>query len=270
MTLALPVSGTTRLYGIVGDPIGQVRSTAVFNTHFVARGIDAVFLPFHVRPAGVKAAFAGFEALANLDGLVITVPHKPAFAALVEDVGPHGRRVGAVNAIRRVAPGRWHGELFDGLGFVEGLRARGVDPAGLAFLIFGAGGAGGAIAGALLDRAPRRIAVTDSLPGRADALCRQLRKNVPDGAIETVEPTIDPAVFDVVVNATPLGMKEDDPLVVAPDRLRPGTLVADVIMKPPVTRLLREAESRGCRIQPGAPMLDGQFPLILDFFGIPR
>ena len=270
MTTLPPISGTTRLFGIVGDPIAQVRSPQLFNAHFAERGVDAVFLPLHVLADGVEAAFAGFAALANLDGLVITIPHKPAFATLVHDLGPHARRVGGVNAIRRVAPGRWAGELFDGLGFVEGLRGQGIDPTGLSFLVFGAGGAGGAIAGALLDVAPGRIAVTDPLPGRAEALSRRLREAVPDFAVETVGSDVDPAAFDVVVNATPLGMGADDPLPVDPDRLRPGTLVAEAIMKPPVTRLLREAENRGCRIQPGAHMLDSQFGPMLDFFGLPR
>lgn len=270
MTTQYPISGTTRLYGIIGDPIQQVRSPLLFNGHFAERGIDAAFLPLHVRPGDVAAAFAGFEALTNLDGLVVTIPHKAAFAALVNEMGPHGQRVGAINAMRRTGPHHWIGELFDGLGFVGGLRGQGIDPTGLSFLIVGAGGAGAAIAGALLDIAPSRIAVTDTAPGRADALARRLRASVPDFVVEVVEPAIDPAAFDVVVNATPMGMKADDPLPVDPARLRPGTLVAEAIMKPPVTRLLREAEKRGCRIQPGAHMLDSQFGLILDFLDIPR
>lgn len=270
MTTPPPISGTTRLYGILGDPVEQVRSPAVFNAHFAERGVDAVFLPLHVGASGVESALAGFAALANLDGLVITIPHKMAFAALMDEVGPHGRLVGAVNAVRRRPAGGWAGELFDGLGFVEGLRGQDIDPAGLSYLVFGAGGAGAAIAGALLDVAPVRVAVTDPLPGRADALCRKLRTGAPGIAIESAEPEVDPSAFDVVVNATPLGMKADDPLPLDPGRLKSGMLVCEAVMKPPVTRLLREAESRGCRIQPGSHMLDGQFPLFLDFFGLPR
>ncbi len=270
MTPSLPISGTTRLYGIVGNPVEQVRSPAVFNGHFAERGVDAIFLPLRVEATRVEAALAGFAALANLDGLIITIPHKLAFAALMDEVGPHGRRVSAVNAVRRTPAGGWAGELFDGLGFVEGLRGQGIDPAGLSYLVFGAGGAGAAIAGALLGVAPTRVAVTDPVAGRAEALCRKLRTGAPGLALDPVGPEVDPAAFDVVVNATPLGMKADDPLPVDPGRLRSGTLVCEAVMKPPVTRLLREAEKRGCRIQPGRHMLDGQFPLFLDFFGLPR
>lgn len=271
MLTALPViSGTTRLYGIVGDPIEQVRSPAVFNAHFAERGLDAVFLPLHVGAQGVPAALAGFAALGNLGGLVITIPHKMAFAALMDRVGPHGRLVGAVNAVRRTADGGWEGELFDGMGFVEGLRGQDIEPAGLSYLVFGAGGAGAAIAGALSGLTDVRISVSDPAPGKAEALCRTLRDTVPSVAIEAVPPDADPAAFDAVVNATPLGMKPDDPMAVDPARLRPGMLVCEAVMKPPVTRLLREAEARGCRVQPGCHMLDGQFPLFLDYFGLPR
>jgi shikimate dehydrogenase len=205
VTPSPPISGTTRLYGIVGDPIDQVRSPDVFNAHFAQRGIDAVFLPLHVEASGVAAALAGFVALRNLDGLVITIPHKPAFAALMDEVGPHGRRVGAVNAVRRRPDGGWTGELFDGLGFVQGLRGQGIDPRGLSYLVFGAGGAGAAIAGALLDVAPRRIAITDPVAGRVESLCRKLRPNAPGLAIEPVGPDVAPGPFDAVINATPLG-----------------------------------------------------------------
>lgn len=270
MTTPPQISGTTRLYGIVGDPVEQVRSPAVFNAHFAERGVDAVFLPLHVGTAGIEAALAGFAALANLDGLIVTIPHKLAFAALMDEVGPHGRLVGAVNAVRRRPAGGWAGELFDGLGFVEGLRGQGIDPAGLSYLVFGAGGAGAAIAGALLSVAPDRVAIADPVPGRAKELCRKLRTSAPHLAIEPTGPEVAPSAFDVVVNATPLGMKADDPLPVDPGQLRPGMLVCEAVMKPPVTRLLLEAEKRGCRIQPGCHMLDGQFPLFLDFFGLPR
>jgi len=268
-TTVSTISGTTRLYGIVGDPIDQVRSPEVFNAQFTARGVDAVFLPLHVRPAEVQSAFKGFTALANLDGLIITVPHKMTFAGLVDELGPRARVVNAVNTLRRMADGRWIGELFDGVGFVEGLRARGVDPSGLSYLVVGAGGAGSAISAALLEAAPKRVAITDTVSGKAAALCAALARAVAGCPVAEAGPDIDPAAFDVVVNATPLGMKEDDPLPVDVARLRPGTLVAEAVMKPPVTRLLREAARQGCHTHPGHLMLDSQVSLVLDFFGIP-
>ncbi len=263
------VSGETRLYGIVGDPIAQVRSPAAFNAHFAKLGLDAVFLPFHVRADGLAAAMEGFRSLRNLDGLVITVPHKFAFAELADELGDGARLVGAINALRRTADDRWIGELFDGIGFVEGLRAGGYEPAGKSFLIIGAGGAGSAIGSALLPARASRVTIADAVPERAEVLCRKLAAAGPEVAVEAVGPNPDPDGYDVVANATPLGMCEDDPLPIDPDRLSARALVADAIMKPAVTRLLREAEKRGCRVQPGQYMLDNQFPQIVKFLGLP-
>lgn len=268
MPKACAISGTTRLFGIVGDPIAQVRAPDSFNAHCRERGIDAVMLPLHVRPDGVTAAFAGFKALANLDGLVITVPHKFAFAELMDDLGPHAARTRAVNAARRNADGRWTGELFDGIGFVEGLRTAGIDPTGKSFLVYGAGGAGTAISSALLDVDPARITVTDTVAEKARSLCRTLRAAASNPPLEAADDP-DPAGFDIVVNATPLGMKEDDPLPFDPARMAPGAIAAEAVMKPPITPVLREAERRGLRIHPGIHMLDGQMMLFMKFFGLP-
>ena len=263
------ISGTTRLYGIVGDPIDQVRSPAAFNAHFAKLGLDAVFLPFHVHAEGLAAAMAGFRSLRNLDGLVITVPHKFAFAELADELGDGARLVGAINALRRTDDDRWIGELFDGIGFVESLRASRYEPAGKSFLIIGAGGAGSAIGSALLPAGASRITIADAIPERAESLRRKLATAAPEVAVEAVGPNPDPDGYDVVANATPLGMRKEDPLPVDPDRLSDATLVADAIMKPAVTRLLREAEKRGCRTQPGQHMLDNQFLQIVKFLDLP-
>lgn len=267
------ITGTTRLYGIVGDPIAQVRVPEVINPRFAERNIDAVVLPLHVRPADVEAAFAGFTALANLDGLIITVPHKFAFARLAAELGPRARVTGDANILRRRPDGGWEGELYDGLGFVEGMRSQGIDPQQKSYLVVGSGGAGTAIAAALLETKPTRIAVSDVDADRAAHLAAVLVKAAPELtggplAVETLGPDPDPGGYDVVVNATPLGMREDDPLPYDPARLSPGAIAAEAIMKPPVTRLLREAEMRGHRIHPGRHMLDAQIDLFLEYWGL--
>ncbi|MBL6928961.1 MAG: shikimate dehydrogenase [Rhodospirillales bacterium] len=261
------ISGKTRLYGIVGDPVLQVAAPEAFNTWFAENDVDAVMLPVHVRSGDVRAALDGFAAMANLDGMLITIPHKFAFAEMMDEIGPHGKRVGAVNAIRQKPDGAWLGDMFDGVGFVEGLRAQGIDPHGKSYLIYGAGGAGTAIGGALLDDQPSRIAFFDPAPGRAENLCTTLLTAAPTIPIEAVGAETDPGDFDIIVNSTPLGMRESDPLPFDPDRLRPSNIVTEVIMKPPVTPLLIAAKKRGCRIQPGRHMLEGQFFPFLRFFG---
>jgi shikimate dehydrogenase len=262
-----PITGTTRLFAIIGDPIAQVRSPEVFAALFAERGIDAVMVPMRVAPADLETALAGLAAIANLEGLIATVPHKIACARLARALGPVARLAGGANALRRHPGGGFEGEMFDGIGFVAALRAAGEEPAGKRVLVVGAGGVGSAIAAALLREGPARLALVDVAGERAQALADRLRGAGGATAVE-VASTPEPAGFEIVVNATPLGMRPDDGLPLDPERIDPGALVADVIMKPPRTRLLERAASRGCRLLEGRHMLDRQAPLIADYFGL--
>ncbi len=120
------VNGRTRLYGIVGDPIAQVRSPERVTWEMQRRGLDAVLVPIHVHVAEFERVLAQLMRVANLDGLVFTIPFKQRACALAASLGAQARAVGAVNALARGADGRWHGEIFDGLGCVEALRRAGV------------------------------------------------------------------------------------------------------------------------------------------------
>jgi len=267
MSMRPPVTGATRLFAIIGDPIEQVRSPEVFAALLAERGVDAVMVPMRVPPAGLATALAGMRAIRNLEGMVVTVPHKIAVARVIPWHGPVAEVAGAVNALRRSADGDWEGELFDGIGFVRALHAAGRPPAGQRILIVGAGGVGGAVAAALLQERPGELVLFDIARERSRDLLARLRRAAPDLALEAA-PQADPAGFDIVVNATPLGMRQGDPLPLDPGALGPATLVADVIMKPPVTPLLEAAAARGCRILEGRHMLDHQAPLIAEYFGI--
>ncbi len=261
---SLVITGETRLYAFLGHPVGQARTPHLINPMFRARGVDAVMYAADVAPADLDAAVAGFKAIRNLDGLVVTVPHKAAIVKHADTVLTAGREVGAVNILRREADGRWTADMLDGFGFVNGMRARGHEPAGRSFLMLGAGGAGAAIAHAVAGAGARRITVFDVDDGRAAALVRRVSQAHPLVCVEVGAPV--PDGHDTVVNCTPLGMKADDPLPIDPATLGPGLLVIDIIMKPPVTRLLKEAAARGCAVHEGAHMLDGQIGAFVTFF----
>ncbi|HEV2676063.1 MAG TPA: shikimate dehydrogenase [Aliidongia sp.] len=261
------ITGQTRLYAIMGEPIAQVRAPMVFNRLFAEAGLDACMTAFQVAPENLKTALDGFYRLANLDGLIVTVPHKMAILPLLAELAPMAARSGAVNVIRRRPQGGWIGEMVDGLGFAEGVRTAGHDVAGRRVLLVGAGGAGAAIAFALVEHRCGEIAVFDADPVRAAALVDRLRT---DGKAATVAPSSDPAGFPIVINATPLGMRADDPLPLDVARVDPGAVVAEVIMKPRETRLLSLARAQGNPVVLGERMLDYQAPFVLDFFGIPR
>lgn len=261
----LPLSGSTRVYAILGDPIAQVASPRLFNSAFRRRGAEAVLVPLHVVPSDLAAVFAAFRSSRNFDGLIITVPHKVAALGLVDEVGAMGARIGAINVIRK-QDGLLLGDNFDGIGFVRGLRQRGHELAGRRVLIVGSGGAGRAVAHAVLDEKPAAIRLFDVDHPRAEDVAGELRRVSGNIAIDFGEP--DPTSFDVAVNCTSMGMKPDDPFPLFVDRLSSSTLVVDIILKPDVTPLLAEAARRGCATHVGIHMLQGQVEAVCDFFGI--
>jgi len=260
------ISGTTRLFGVVAHPVDHVRVQFLFNEYFERHGIDAVFVPIHVKPEAAASAMAGFRSLSNLGGLVITIPHKLRFIDLVDEVLPPARLAGATNIIRPEPDGRWVGTNLDGMGFVNGLTATFFSPEGRSFLVVGTGGVGTAIAASLAQSNISRLTVSDVDRARAETFAARLRAALPDLPVTVAGVNPDPAGYDVVVNATPLGMHDDDPLSFDPGRLTGDTVVAEVVQMPPETRLLKEAARRGFRTLQGGNMLDYQFIEMARFF----
>lgn len=254
------ITGNTRLLGIVADPIGQVRTPQVLNAWLESEGIDAVLVPMHVGAEGLEALFQSFRHMRNLDGFVVTVPHKTEAVRLCDEVSDAARAMGAANTFRREPDGRLVGDMFDGLGFVEGLKAEGNDPAGKSVLLVGAGGAAAAIAYALTQAGIARLTIANRTHAKAEEMAQRLRAGQ-SGAVVDAGPA-DPRGYDIVVNATSLGMKDSDALPLDSSLLSPSTLVAEIIMKPEMTALLTAAQQRGCRIHLGRHMLDQQVNLI--------
>lgn len=258
------ITGSTQLYGIIGHPIGHVRVPMVFNERFEREGIDAVSLPFDSTPERFATAVRGLQALENLRGFVVTAPHKQAMVALCDEVVGEARLVGAVNTVRRDPDGRLIGELFDGRGFVEGLIAHGHSPAGKRVFLFGAGGAGNALAFALARAGAAAITIHNRTTARAEDLAARVRAAYP--ACDVRAGPKDPSGHDIAANATSVGLSEDDPQSFSFDGLPAGTLIAEVIMKPERTLLIRNADARGYPTQQGKHMLDYQMDLMFDFF----
>lgn len=259
------ISGRTRLFVIVADPIGQVRTPQVFNARFASCGTDAVMIPVHVDAAGLPAAFQAFRAMKNLGGVIVTVPHKTSAVALCDAVGETGRAVGAVNTIRREPDGRLVADMFDGEGFLAGLRSEGIEPAGRRVYLAGAGGAANAIAFGLARCGVARLTVANRTARKAEELVGRLRERFAGLDAGVGGPS--PAGHELVVNATSLGLREGDALPLDVGGLAPGMTVAEIIMSPERTALLLEAARRGCRVHLGRHMLDCQIELMARFMG---
>ncbi|MGY6268779.1 shikimate dehydrogenase family protein [Achromobacter denitrificans] len=261
----MEITGSTTVFAIAADPIAHVRTPQRLNALLRERGADAVMVPFHVRPDALPGLFAGIRGLANLGGIVVTVPHKESAAALCDTLTPAARLSGAVNAVR-AQDGVLTGGNFDGLGFVAGLRGQGHDPAGRHIYLAGLGGAGKAIACAIADASPASLRLYNRSASKAAAFAAHLRHQYPGLAISLADSNPEPC--DIAINATSLGLEDTDPLPFRLDALAPGTVVADAVMSRVDTPLLRAAAARGCRSHPGLYMLEGQIAEIARFLGI--
>ena len=247
------LSGATRVYFIVGDPIAQVRSPKGVTAALREAGRDALVVPAHVSPGDLAAFFAGVAPMRNVDGVIITVPHKFSAAGFCASLTDEAAFLGAVNTLRRTPEGGWHGGMFDGTGFVAALEDAGCDLQGKRALLVGAGGAGSAIGHALVHAGVASLDVRDNDAARTQSLVTRLAA-LQRGAVHAASAEIDGASYDVVVNASPMGMRADDPLPVDVSRLPASTFVGDVVTKPPLTPFIEAAHARGCKTVTGTQM----------------
>jgi shikimate dehydrogenase len=264
MSEAISISGATRLYAIVGDPIAQVRSPEVFTARFAADGIDAVLIPVHVPAARFDAIAPALLAIGNLDGVLVTIPFKARIVSHAARLGPAAQCIGAANALRREADGTWTGDMFDGVGFVRGAERKGERVHGRRVALFGAGGAGSAIAYALADAGAQSIAIVDVDAVKAERLAATLSRAFPDCAIAAAARM--PDGIDMIVNASPVGMRPGDGMPAEIGPLDAGTLVGDVVIAGHPTALIRHAMQCGCRFVDGRDMHGGQVDALMQFF----
>lgn len=260
------ITGRTVLFAVLADPIAHVKAPDAINKLLRDRGIDGVMVPVHVGPADLASVVAGLKGMRNLAGFIVTVPHKSAMTALCDDVSARARAIGAVNVVRRTADGQLVGDMLDGLGFTEGLRQAGIALAGRSVYLAGAGGAASAIAFALVAAGVGRLTIANRTRTRSDALIERL--SMQQSGVPIVSGTSDPSGHDIVVNGTSLGLHAGDPLPLDVSRLDARQTVAEIIMDPERTPLLAAARARGCRVQPGSPMLTCQLAMMADFMAL--
>lgn len=262
MDQTFTLDGETRVLAIIGDPIGQVKSPAGVTASLATAGRNAVLVPFHVSAERLDGFVAGISGAQNFDGIIVTVPHKFAMLHHCATLSERARFLQTVNTLRRNPDGSWHGDMFDGEGFLAGIRGNGARVEGATALMVGAGGAGSAIALALLEAGVASLAIHDGDLQRRDTLVARLGGRF--GA-KVRAGSADPAGCNLVINASPCGMREQDPLPVEVARLSATAFVGDVITRPAVTPLIAQARSLGCRTQVGAGMFNGVRELMIAF-----
>ena len=259
------ITGKTTLIAHLGYPTEAFKASMVYNPYFEQAEIDVVVVPMGIQAGDYAAFLRPLFSLQNIRGALVTMPHKVTTAAMLDDVTPTVKIAGSCNAILKRPDGSLLGDLFDGAGFVRGVERKGKALAGARALVVGSGGVGSAIAASLAAARVSAIGLFDARAEAADALGRRLREHYPHLDVRTG--SNDPVGYDVVVNATPLGMNETDPLPLDVSRIGPGTFVGEVVMKQEYTPFLRAARDKGCPIQVGTDMLYEQIPAYLEFFG---
>jgi len=257
------ISGKTELVALLGDPVAQASSPRLMNARFAAQARDAVFVALQVAAGELAPVVAGLRATRNFRGAVVTLPHKVAVVPLLDALEPDAAAVNACNVFRREHDGRLVGTNFDGEGFVAGLRAAGHEVRGTRVFLAGAGGAAAGIALALGRHGAVSLAIHNRTRSTAQALAARLSVAIPGVRVSVEGPS--PHGCDLVVNATSLGMRPEDPAPLDVGGLEPGAVVAEAPIRPEPTRLLAEAAARGCRTHGGLPMLEAQLELMARF-----
>lgn len=260
----MKISGTTQLIAHLGFPTESFKAPLIYNPYFAKHAIDAVVVPMGCRAENYRNVFSGVTRLSNFLGALITMPHKVSTVGLLDEVSTTVKVAGSCNAVRRTEEGKLIGDMFDGEGFVRGLERHGRRLTDASVRVIGCGGVGAAISASVAKAGVARLGLSDTDRATRNQLCDRLQTHYPHVELDTVY--ADSSSWDVIVNATPLGMKPDDPLPMDLAAVPSSTLIGDVVLTQEVTPFLEQARSRGCDIQIGLDMLFEQIPAYLEFF----
>jgi len=261
------INGETILIAHLGYPTKSFRAPMIYNPYFEKIGFNAIVMPMGVKAEDYAEVLKALFELTNIRGALVTMPHKVTTLAFMDEISTTARIAGACNAILRRPDGSLVGDMFDGEGFVRGVARKGRHIAGESALVVGCGGVGSAIAASLAAAGVSRLGLFDAHSASAASLGSRLAAHYPK--LEVQPGVKDPSGYDIVVNATPIGMNDGDPLPMDVDRITPSSFVGEVVMKQEMTPFLRAAQAKGCAIQIGVDMLFEQIPAYLEFFGFP-
>ena len=261
------VNGKTRVYGIVGDPIEQVRSPEMVTWEMQKRHHNAVLIPMHIARDEFDSVMPHIMRMRNLDGLIFTIPFKAQAIALAKTLGPQASQIGAINALKKHSNGAWSGEIFDGIGCVEAFKQRGITLQDKRLQLIGLGGAGSAICVALAYEKPKLLRLFDINPQTTERMAKMVNTISPQTVVEVGLPLAEG--IDILLNASPVGMLSDARLPLAVEQFKKELIVFDAIVMPENTPLLSLAQDCGCQVVRGREMMLGQISKIVDYFFAP-
>ena len=257
------INGETEIYGILADPVHHVSAPELMNKLFIERGDNKVLVPLYVDKNSLESVLQGLKGMKNFKGAVITMPHKVNIVEFLDNKTEDVIQVNACNVIKRTERGEIIGAMFDGKGFVKGLEKSNFEVEGKSAFLIGAGGAASGIAYSLCENKIKKLTIFNRTKNRAKVLIENLKSVYPN--INIVFSDKVTSEIDILINGTSAGMKETDSLPISLEELNNNILVAEVIIRPEITKTLKEALDKGCKIHKGIYMLEGQLELMLDF-----
>ncbi len=258
------ISGRTRVYFMLGHPIAQVKTPTFFNDMLAEANIDSVVVALNVKPENLKETVLSLKAADNVAGFFVTIPHKISMMEFADVLLPGSLRTGATNALRREPDGSWSADMFDGVGFMNALHQKSMSVAGKRIRIYGAGGAGMAIAVSLADAGAIEINFVDPDHNKAKEIASQLSQHCPDTRFIANERQWQDA--EMIINASPVGMNDSSAMPETLGMLAPDVLIGDVIIRAHGTALIAHAKACGCKWVDGVDMHSGQMKALMEFF----
>ncbi len=245
------ITAATQVAGVVGDPVRHSLSPVLHNEAYRSLGLDIAYVAFPVPAGAMDGVVAAMRPLGLL-GLSVTMPHKDDAARLADERSDDVARLGAANTLTRLPNGNIRADTTDGIGAIRALSEAGFDPAARRCMVLGAGGAGRAMVLALFRAGASEVLVVNRDSARRDAAVQLAGTR---GRTATAD---EADGCDLILNATSLGMGDDDGIGVEPSRLGPGQFVHDLVYHPLETPLLAAARVRGATPVDGLAMLVGQ------------
>ena len=262
--------GSTKIYGCVADPIGHVKAPTIFTSIFKEKNINAVLVPIHTNKDNLENVINSLKLIKNFEGMTVTIPHKKAIASLCDYLEPDAKFTESVNWIKFDKERKLIGNNFDGKGFISGFKSQSFLLKNKKVCIFGAGGAAVSIACSIAREEINSLRIINRDLIKANNLLKKIKLISNDLKVEVLNSKDDYSLkeYDIIINATSLGLNNNDQLPFDVTKSNPESIIADIIMEPEETELLKKAKKLGRSIHYGKYMIESQIDLAGNFLDL--
>ena len=262
--------GSTKIYGCIADPIDHVKAPTIFTTIFQEKNIDAVLVPIHTNGDNLEYVINALKLIKNFAGMTVTIPHKTAVANLCDHLESDAKFTQSVNWIKFDNERKLIGNNFDGKGFTTGFKLQNYLLKNKRVCIFGAGGAAVSIAYSIAKEGIKSLKIVNRDISKAMDLMAKIKITSKDVhvKVEGHEDKYSLNDCDIIINATSLGLKKNDKLPFDVQKSSTDSIIADIIMQPEETELLKQAKTLGRSIHYGKYMIESQIDLVGKFFDL--